>query len=214
MIKTEFSGRVIGKMIVANYIEEEDLWYVIVEDDEGIRTVRKATYEDLKLGNEPKNVIRALSKNPYIHNADNTTTLFDIRGREIIIDTLNFELLRSRLWVINNQSKLTVTTMRCKNIKGKVSSRSVYLHRYLTDTVSIGRKVKVSYIDGNKANNTMENLIVDNTKVYPGINKIKGKDRYSVKIRVDGHKVYLGCSTTLEEALKLQEDGRNRYSTI
>lgn len=80
----------------------------------------------------------------------------------------------------------------------------------------------VDHIDGNCFNNSRENLRIttqatncknrvrhsNNTSGHTGISKCSDSNKWMVRQSIKGKRIYLGCTDTLEEAIKLKESYR------
>lgn len=141
---------------------------------------------------------------------------FTNSDEKFLIDAHNVDLIKEYCWVKANTGYAVA-----KNIHG---DGLVYLHRLLVGTIPDG--MVVDHIDGNKLNNTIQNLricrqfdnmqnvksnMVDNTTAGVSyVDRLK-KNPWRAQITYNGKHIHLGYFPTKEDAIKARRDAERKY---
>ena len=137
----------------------------------------------------------------------NVTTVYDNKGKSFLIDTDQIEKVFKYNWSVVRKGYVRTASRKINRIT---------LHRYLLDTDKT-----VDHINRIPTDNRLSNLRIctvqenNRNRVYrntksgaQGVNIVtkNGKQRYRVRLCVDGKRISCGQYATLEEAKRVYEE--------
>lgn len=117
-------------------------------------------------------------------------------------------------------------------LRNKGNDKDVYIHRLVAEAFITGHGNQVNHIDGNKKNNSSDNLewcnsnenvshyknTLDKSSKFTGVYFVKSRNKFSSRIMISGKRKHLGnfnCETRahLEYLRALKDNGiTNKYS--
>lgn len=146
--------------------------------------------------------------NKYVVNEE-VVTMYDSKGNSFTFDLEDLPKVQRYTWVVS---------------KGYVrnGNTNILLHQYIMDCPK--NKI-IDHIDGNPSNCVKSNMRIctksqnnknhrlskNNTSGYTGVHYNKRAEKYEAFIYHDSKRVYLGCYSTLEEAVKVRKEAEEKY---
>ena len=136
------------------------------------------------------------------------------KGEEFYFDLEDYDLIKDYCWYINNR----------KYVCAKVNNRQILLHRVV---LQINNGYEVDHIQGNTSrhDNRKSNLRVcthsenmknvglrtDNTSGVTGVHFDKSKQKWVVRIVIDGKRTVLGEYNSFENAKRKRLEAEKKY---
>lgn len=220
--QTGFEGNTYGDIQILSK-HKDDKFYVRVHIEDNKYKIASLNLDNI-LNN---NIIKFQGKligNPYWHMDNNTTILFDINGKEIIIDTEDFEKIRNITWRahICKDDRLWYA-YGGKWIKEDKKWIQYSLHRYILDISDTN--INIDHEDCDGLNNVKSNLriatITENNRHrrqfkntqsgFTGVRLNPTTNNWQARITVNKQQIYLGESPDIEEAKRLRIDAEKKY---
>ena len=136
------------------------------------------------------------------------------------------------IWQVSSSNRVRIgDTVGYLNISGyyrvQINGKKHFLHRliYMYHHGHLTQGMDIDHIDGNPANNRIENLReithsqnLMNAKIHKnnktgikGVCFLRKAKKYQVRLAINGKDIYLGCYTTLEEAKAVVKEAREKY---
>lgn len=122
------------------------------------------------------------------------------QNRQVIVDDEDYPTLSQFKWSVMATGKKRSNWYAARNEKGKV----LYMHRIVTNT--IGKKVRVCFINGDTLDCRKDNLCVAKLRKLPGITYYKAIDMWGARIYRNGKTTWLGTFPTQDEASAVYQE--------
>lgn len=197
--ETGHEGEIHGCMQILSMHKKKCKYYTRVMIDDTYK-IALLSYEEIVNNILPTKFQGKLVGNPYWHLEDGTTIIFDINGKEIYIDTEDFDKIKHITW----SSTPTNDDYVVGNIKVENKVYKRYLHQFIMGTEFLDREIQVDHMDLNTLNNRKSNLRICNNTVNnrnKQIHRLPNKDmlgircignKYRADIKYNGKSIYLG----------------------
>lgn len=219
-------GEIHGCIEVLSYYNKYKQYYVRIDLGNRYR-VAKLSYEDITSNKIPEKLPGKLLENPYWHLDDGSTILFDINGKEIFIDTEDFDRVKNITWRAHEPPKNRTSKDTWYAFGGKWDKQNkkwihYALHRYIMNVLD-DKSIQIDHIDLDGLNNRKSNLryatqtenarhktLYRNNEIgFTGVRFIDGI--YEARITVNNKLISLGRTKDIEEAKRLRIEAEKKF---
>lgn len=224
--ETGHEGEIHGCMQILSMHKKKGKYYTRVNLGEECK-IALLDYEEVVNNILPDKFQGKLVGNPYWHLTNGVTVLFDINGKEIYIDTDDFDRVKHITWrahppTCGRSIDNTWYAFGGKWDKETKKWTQYALHRYVMDVLD-NNEIQIDHIDLNGLNNQKCNLRTatntenarhkslykNNELGFTGVRQLGNK--YEARIRVDGKLITLGICDDIEEAKRLRLEAEKKY---
>ena len=224
--ETGHEGEIHGCMQILSKHPKKDMYYTRVAVGEGY-AIDLIDYYSVVNNILPDKFQGKLVGNPYWHLADGTTVLFDINGKEIYIDTEDFDKIKHITWRAHEPPKNRSKEDTWYAFGGKWNKEAkkwtqYALHRYIMGVLE-DDDIQIDHIDldglNNKRNNLRKATQIENARHkslyknnelgFTGVRQLGNK--FEARIRMNGNLISLGICDDIEEAKRLRLEAEKKY---
>ena len=224
--ETGHEGEIHGCMQILSMHKKSGKYYVRIDIGDCYK-IAILGYNDIINNTLPDKFQGKLVGNPYWHTYEGTTILFDINGKEIYIDTEDFDRVNRITWRAHPPTRGRDINDTWYAFGGKWDKENrkwkhYALHRYIMGVID-NEDIQIDHIDLDGLNNKKMNLrhatqtenarhksLYKNNEIgFTGVRQLG--NRYEARIRVSGKLITLGICDDIEEAKRLRLEAEKKY---